>query len=1465
MIWTVVGTYLLLMVLLQVPAIQRFMGSQVSQAIGKKLGTRVQVGRVDLGFLNRIIIDDITIYDQQQKRMLQAARLAGKVDVVRLLSDGAVSISSAQLFGLNADFYCRDSLSKPNFQFALDSLASRDTTSHTPLDLRIQSLVVRHGAVSYHQWDAPHTPHRFNPRHIALTGLSAHVNLNRLTDDSVSLNVKKLSFEEHREFRLRHLSFKLKAGKRHALLTDLSLELPATDISLPRAEAFYRMKGDSLDLASLRFNLRLNPSRIKTSELAYFDPGLKPFNTTLTASLDAHGTATSLNVNQVDIDSPEGIVRLKGNGHITHWDKTPEWEAQVADLNMSADGMKLLARNLQRNRIQMPKEVMRLGSIRLKGYTKGKGSAITARGDVHTDVGDVDMKLNTNGGRFQTDIKTDGINIGRILDDKALGVVAADIKAAGRLVSAKSAKMPVEQLTLKGTIGRIDYNGYTYRNMNVDAQMKGQTINGLFAMDDPNGKVDIRGTANLSRETPSANLTASVRHFNPQALRLTQALGNRTLDFDAKADFTGSSLARANGFINLSSIRSTGGGEPLQFDHFNITTGYEQDEHYIDVQSDFGNVLIRGHYSYETLAQSFINLVGEKLPSLPGLPRVVKGINNDFAIIANIYDSRLANSLLGIPIELQEPIHIKGALVDRTNTVNLNIDAPEFTYDGHHFQDANVYMSTHDDTLHTRLSVDHVAQNGRILDLDLDGYAADNKLLTRLRWDTHSATPIRGVLTAETEFFVGDNGKDIAHIYIMPSEVYLDKVRLDVQPSDIVYSKDELHIDHFKVSNKNQHIIIHGQATKNPADELTAELQDIDVKYVLDLVNFHSVEFSGLASGKAHVRDIFGTMNADADLTVADFCFEKGRMGTLSARADFNMTEGQINIDAAAIDAPHGTTIIKGYISPVKNYIDLGIEAKGTPLEFAEDFCRSFMDNVEARGNGYCRVVGDLKRVNLEGQIVANGKLDITTLNTTYTLRNDTITMIPDEIIFQNDSVFDRNNHHAVVKGALHHHNLKQMTYDISVEAQNFLAYDFHEYGTQTFYGTVYATGSCDIRGRKGEIVFNIDAQPERNSFIEYNAAGPEGINKGEFIHWESELSPEISLIEGDDDDRVWNPQQLASRPSDIRLNFLVNVTPDFTLRVLMDEKTGDKIALNGNGVLRANYFNKSGFDMFGNYLIDWGTYTMTIQNIIKKVFTFQQGSTINFGGDPFNATLNMKGQYTLPSVSLSDLQMGSSFTSNKIRVNCLMNIGGTAGAPTVTFDLDLPTLSTDAQQMVRSVINSEEDMNQQVLYLLAVGRFMPQGTNNAQQETGAQQNQTSLAMQSILSGTISQQINNVLANVMKTSNWNFGANISTGDEGFSNAEYEGLLSGRLLNNRLLFNGEFGYRNNVNTQQSNFIGDFDVQYLLNPNGNLAIKFYNKTNDRYFTRNSLTTQGIGILIKKDFNNLKDLFKKKKKTK
>lgn len=78
MIWAVIGLYATLMLLVQFPAIQSQLGTQVSMIIAEKLGTDVTIGRIDLGLLNRIIIDDLSIKDKAGHEMVKAARLTAK-------------------------------------------------------------------------------------------------------------------------------------------------------------------------------------------------------------------------------------------------------------------------------------------------------------------------------------------------------------------------------------------------------------------------------------------------------------------------------------------------------------------------------------------------------------------------------------------------------------------------------------------------------------------------------------------------------------------------------------------------------------------------------------------------------------------------------------------------------------------------------------------------------------------------------------------------------------------------------------------------------------------------------------------------------------------------------------------------------------------------------------------------------------------------------------------------------------------------------------------------------------------------------------------------------------------------------------------------------------------------------------------------------------------------------------------
>ena len=1418
-IWTLIVLYLLLIVLMHLPSVQTFLGKEVAEALADKFGTKVEVGKVNLGFFNRIIIDDVMMYDQQGDSLIYASRLSAKIDYMAA-TQGKISVSSAQIFGLRANLYRQTAKSPANFQFVLDSLASKDTTQHKPLDLHIGSLIIRRGAIAYNQRDVAPRSGVFSPQHIRVSELSSHILLNHVTDNSIDLLLKKLSFKDESGFKLQSLHFKLQADRQKATLKEFRLLMPRSELVLDDLKATYRFEGKRFIPESLRFKGGIQQSKITFADVASLVPALRHFDDAVFVSSRFSGTAKSISVPSLNLRTGSGSINLQARGSYSHASSHPAWNADIANLNLSPAGVEFLAENLG-SKVKIPKEIQRLGTIHLTGKAKGYEKVLSAKGNIETDAGNISLQAVKNDDRIKASVDTRGVNLGRILDNRKLGTVVAKIDAHGTM----------KHIFAKGNIARFDYGNYDFHNIEIDGDYDMKTLRGTASIADPNVNLSVKGDYQLGSRLYA--LDAAINHLRPTVLGMKMHDPSYSLD-------------------NIS-----------------ISANNKGKEGHLDIEAPFVSLYARGQYDLTTIYGSIMRLVADKLPTIPGISKHAAKGYNDFTLQANITSAEVLQRMFGLPLSLNLPVHINGNISDAEKNVNLYINAPNFSWDGSAFHDANIELNTIGDSLRMEARISQGLPYEKTPVYRLRAAAADNNLSTLLYYANQSSKlPITGKIDARTQFFTSDNGATGVHVTVNPSEIMLGEKKWLLNPADIIYRKNELTVDMLNFSHGDQHIIINGKATPQATDSIVADLKDVDVAYILNLVNFHSVDFAGKASGKAVVKSIFQTPEAYANLDVKDFVFENGPLGTLHAKAAYDNQEGQINIDATAEDGPEHLTVINGYVSPKRNYIDLGIEAHNTSLKFMENFCGSFLNNVEAWCKGKLNVVGDLKNINLVGDVVAHGRMHMKQLGTDYTFNHLRAHAIPDDIQFEGDSIYDshyngKHSHFALIRGGIHHKHLTRLSYDLDIDANNFLGFDTHEFGDDTFYGTVFATGTVGIHGKSGETIIDIDATPEPHSIFVYNVASPDAISAGSFIHW-NDATPYIYRPYSPDSDKDKKKDSSSDFSSDMRINFLVNTNPNLTLKLMMDDQTGDYITLNGNGVIRANYYNKGGLDMFGNYVVDHGQYKLTIQNIIKKDFDFQPGGTIAFGGDPYNAPLNLQAKYTVNGVPLSDLNIGRSFSSNNIRVDCLMDITGTPGAPKVDFSMDLPTVNSDAKQMIYSVINSQEEMNQQVLYLLGIGRFYTQTKNNQTSEDASQQSQTSLAMQSLLSGTISQQINNVLSSFVNSSNWNFGANISTGNEGFNNAEYEGILSGRLLNNRLLFNGQFGYRDNANATQS-FIGDFDLRYLIFPNGNLSIHVYNQTNDRYFTRNSLNTQGVGLIMKKDFFNLRDLLGIKKKSK
>ena len=636
-------------------------------------------------------------------------------------------------------------------------------------------------------------------------------------------------------------------------------------------------------------------------------------------------------------------------------------------------------------------------------------------------------------------------------------------------------------------------------------------------------------------------------------------------------------------------------------------------------------------------------------------------------------------------------------------------------------------------------------------------------------------------------------------------------------------------------------------------DTLNIEINNIDLNYLLSLVKLEGISFGGSLSGTIDAASLYSPQPyINAHINAQDFSFCKGVLGDADIQAQWNADSTRLEFIADINETLQDTTHIKGEYSIGNNELWLDIDAHNTNLSFLNDLTKSFIDNVEGYANGHLLLGGKLDSLDMVGALLADAKLRLVPTNTTYTI-SDSIRFNKGKIQFDNITVFDERKNQATLNGVVNHKRIATFDYSLDIDAKEILGIDLqNDTGEENFYTTIYGTGNIHVNGGPGRpLEVNIKAETDPESVFSLNLAGQNTTTSENFITFRDRSSRRNTSTQ--QTTRTRRRRNKRETEESLQLNIIASVSPKAKFKLVMDPTTDDHISASGSGELRILTDNEK-LEIFGTYYINHGEYRLNT-DLITKNFTVTEGSTVSFNGDPMNAELNITARHIASLAQFSDL---SPELTGSVQANCLIKINGTLNDPQISFDIELPRATEEQKSILRSYTSTEEQRNLQFIYLLASGQFYTQDMSQTNQ--GAR-------IESFLSSTISGQLNNFISNFIDNDHWNFSGNIhtenlmnsesSTGT--WDNMEIEGMLEGRLLNNKLLINGNFGYRNNP-IYATNFIGDFDLRYLLT--NHLSLKGYSKTNDRYFTKTALYTQGFGLLYQREFNNFWKPKKKKK---
>ncbi len=1481
MVGTLVGIYLALLLLFNLPFMQRWTAQGVEQILEDLTDTEVEIGRLQVSWNGRLIIDDLHVWDMQGEEMLRVARMAARLGIGDLIRK-RIRIGNAQLYGLNANLYQECEGCDPNFKFLIDAFASKDTTKHTPLDLRISQILVRRGNVKWEQrWkskagrgiandDSLQT--RFDVSRIELTDLDITAQLNCLTDDSLNVRLKRFDVKERSGLCINGLTFSLAGNRTGAGLSDFVLELPHSRVEIPSLE----VKNIERELKRYAYQGSVK-AHLSPTDFTTLVPRLTEIKDEADLSIYFRGEDDRLNITSMKVQNGEGQLRLQAYGqaeNLRQGKDSIRATVNIQELYATSSAITPYLDNEILNRVEV---------VNVNGTVNWANQMASGDLDIHTALGSLGIKGHGSmQGLLDASVTSDGFLLGELLGQKDLGHVKLDVKADGTVG-------PHPDLSLRGRIPEFDYKGYRYRNIDIEQfKIQDSKFNVNIAAADPNASFDIEGEADLTAHT--YNVRADIERLAPNMLNLTKKYAETTFSGSLFADLAGSRLNKMTGVVHFNDLAMTDSTGTYRPGDIHLTSNTHDNGNRFLLISPFLEAQVEGDLELKPLVAQVKRMVSNYLPGTLPSPSLIgreqngqplesgnaasalsagEGTGDEAtSFTLRLYSAEPLQKLLGVPITLKGTTLAHGEMNSAQNALWMNLNSPGIQYGKEDLRNISLRLESNYKSLLANLEMQR-QMKGKWVNFGMDTQGNDGKLITRLFFNNNvegeqaPATTYAGDFNVVSRLWRDPDGKQGFEGEILPSNLIISDTLWSIHPGLVSYYDDALQVDSFCISQGTRFIRVEGRASKSEADTLHAQLQRINLEYIFSLINFHAVELTGEATGDAYAHSLFDSPKADAYIRIPKFALNYGVMGDLDIHLNWGDRPYSIFLDGDIQDTPHqGRTLVQGYITPKKDIdyhgLDLNVQAERVNMEFINKWTSGIFDDMQGRATGGVHIFGPFKQMNIEGDAVVNeGSLGVPFIGVRYHLENDTVHLRPDNIYFTDAHLYDPQGdpgitgHQALVTGHLHHNSFKNLSFDILISGQNILGYNFQDFGDQNFYGTVYATGDVALKGHPGEVRIGITAHPERGTTFTYNATTPDKLTETPFITYKADKWTIEQVDKPDGEETV-----STSAQNDLYIDFDLDIDEQSTMNLLMDARSGDKISLNGSGHMLAHFYNKGSFQLLGTYRVSRGTYNLSLQEVIRKNFDFSPDGTLTFNGEPYEADLNLQAVHTVPGVSLNDINPKANFSNATHRVNCLMNIGGKAREPRITFDFDIPNANEEEKQMVRSLISTEEERNMQVIYLLGIGRFYAYDYSNTNQTQGT------MAMNSLVSSTLSSTINQALSSMIGSRNWNFGANLRTGEMGWSDMDVEGMLQGSLLNNRLLINGNFGYRDTP-VANSNFIGDFDVKYLLTRSGSVALKAYSETNDRYFTKSSLTTQGIGVLLKKDFTSWRDLITTKRK--
>lgn len=1279
----------------------------------------------------------------------------------------------------------------------------------------------------------------FDPSHIALSNVTISLDSLFYGGRDIKARIRELSAEDRSGLTISSLTGSFHSDSTNINVPQLLLKTPSSEVRLLAMVPWSSFDENPEGNMRVLLTASVGKEDVMTfaGELpADFQKAYPQKPLSLTAGVE--GNLSSMLLRQLKGELP-GTFRMDVSGTMQ---SLTDSIRRSGKLNLKAETGNLdfllsMLPAAERHRYNIP------SGIKLTGEAALKNNEYKADLLLREDKGKVLLTASFNPGKeaYKADLKVDSLEPVHFMPLDSLYYLTASIQAEGKgfdpFKSSSWAK-------LDGKLTDIRYGNYNVSDVTMDGSLEKNFLKFDLLSKYPLAEMDLTLNATLLKKEIKAMVIADVTNLDLYGMHLmNDSLATSFQLFaEAETDMGKNNLVDVT-LGNWELITTTGTYKPKTLTLHAQST---KDTTRVSFHAGDLGIVLTGNSDLETMTDKF-NKISEGLN---------KQLEKDSMINIPAFKPLLPDMHLAVSAGKDNPIY---NILQQANISFNNLSLEAFTSPEEGFRlDAGVYNLMQDTT---RIDTISFAIRQDSLGLLYDAGVIKTKFRQQAPFTAGVKGKIRNTFADAEVLYTdgkGDTGillglradkvEEGINLHLFPDNPILAFRPFKLNPDNYILYKNEKDIAaNVRLSgDENASLWIHSLPEKDKMEELHLELSQIN----LDVISKAFTEIpamQGILSADMQYAPSDSSFLVVVDANIDNLIYEGGRVGELMFSTVYlPLADNQHQVDMHFFrDQNEVMSATALYKMGKEDHLDGTLDVTHLPLDMVNPFIPDNMASLNGVLEGNMTIKGSSKAPEVNGYIEMDStSMFVTAVGTSFRVDDKKIVVKDNKILFDEYHIHAAGKNPFVIDGTVDFRNPSRMMADLKLTADHMQLLDVKRNKESMVYGKLLVNLMSTVKGP-------LDALMMRGSLQLLGGTNVTYVMKDSPLTVQDRLSDLVTFTSFEDT-LVNRRRQEAPLPLG-GLDMLLTIRIDQSVRLNADitPDRSSKVELEGGGDLSFQYTPQGEMILNGRYTLSGGIVKYALPIIPLKEFNIQDGSYVQWSGDPMDPYLDLT-------------------ATERIRTNVTQD---GSGSRMVNFDVGIAlkqqlenlglqfVLTAPEDQTMQTSLNSmgEDERTKLAVGMIITGMYLANSS-------GGKQN---LNMGAALNSFLNSEISNIAGSALKTVDISFGMDSydENGDgTGGQRTDYNFSFAKRFWNDRIriVLGGRISTGENASNsnQTQAFIDNVSIEYRLDASGTRYVKLFHDKNYESLLEGEITETGVGIVLRRKMLHMRELFNFKK---